>query len=282
MSSLKIFIVAFLLHLLSTPVSVQPTFSVLTPKVNQGEVAIIKIAPQWQGSLVCISAMNRDFHPNQFGTVFIGTNPSTQPSKYPLSLVECGRGIRLDLNDQEIEVVKKKFPETRMHIKMVAVDSGRRKREAEELNKAYSRGNGWFERTEGEFVMPLDNIFITDQFGKKRVYLNGQTWHSGVDLRAPVGTPVRAVNSGVVLLTANNFSLEGNMVIIDHGSGIFSLYLHLSKVNAIQGTKIKKGEILGLSGVTGSATGPHLHFIIKANGTSIDPLAFIETINQLK
>lgn len=277
---MKILLAGFLFHLLSATVSAQTTFSVLTPKVNQGEVAIIKIAPQWQGSLVCISTMNRDFYPNQFGTVFIGTTPNTQPGKYALFLVECGRGVRLDWNNQEIEVVKKKFPETRMHIKMATTDSSRRKKEAGELNQAYAKGNGWFERTDGKFVMPLDNILVTDPFGKKRIYLNGQTWHSGVDLRAPVGTAVKAVNSGVVLLTANNFSLEGNIVIIDHGSGIFSLYLHLSKVNAVQGTKIKKGEILGLSGVTGSATGPHLHFIIKANGTNVDPLIFIDTINQ--
>ena len=128
--------------------------------------------------------------------------------------------------------------------------------------------------------MPLDNVFVTDEFGIKRVYLNGQTRHGGVDLRAPRGTAIKAINSGVVLLAANNFSLEGNMVIIDHGSGIFSLYLHLSKINAIEGTEIKKGEIIGLSGSTGSAHGPHLHFIIKVNGTNVDPLAFIDTINR--
>lgn len=277
---MKILIAAFLLNLLPSTVSAQITFNVLTPKVNQGEIAIIKIDPRWQGSLVCISAMNRDFYPNQFGTVFIGTTPSTRPGKYTLFLVECGKRVRLDLNYQEIEVVKKKFPETRMYIKMVPIDFSRRKKEVEELNKAYARGNEWFKRTDGEFVMPLDNILITDQFGKKRIYLNGQIWHSGTDLRAPIGTAVKAVNSGVVLLTANNFSLEGNMVIIDHGSGIFSLYLHLSRIDAIQGTKIKKGETLGLSGATGSATGPHLHFMIKVNDTNVDPLEFINTVNQ--
>lgn len=273
--------ILLLLSFLSVGTAQAQTFKVINPKVEQGGFIAVKISSQWQGSLVCISALNKDFLPNQLGDVFIGITPDTKPGKYALFLVECGRNVRLDWNFQEVEIIEKKFPETRIKRRMSKSNPAIRVKESEEIKKAYARASVWFERTEGNFVLPLDKISITDQFGRKRKYIDGETRHGGVDLKASSGTEVRAINSGVVLLTANDFSLEGNMVILDHGSGILSLYLHLSKIDAIQGTKIKKGEVLGRSGSTGSVTGPHLHFMVKAHGTNIDPLAFIDTINTL-
>ena len=70
------------------------------------------------------------------------------------------------------------------------------------------------------------------------------------------------------------------MVVIDHGSGIFSLYMHLSRIEVREGSKVIKDQVIGLSGATGDARGPHLHFAIKASGTNVDPLSFIEVANQ--
>lgn len=274
-------ILAALLFILSASVVNAQTFSILNPKVSQGDVAIVRIAPQWQGSLVCISGFEKSYLPNQYGDVFIGVGVDTKPDKYPVYRIECGQGTRLDhMFYEEIEVLQKQFPQTKISRKITPVDSARRKKESQAVQDAYVRGDTWTDYTQGDYHQPLDITSITDEFGKKRIYLNGQTRHGGVDLKAAHRTPIKAVNSGVVLLVAKNFSLEGNMVILDHGSGILSLYLHLSKINVKQGAKVSKGEVIGLSGSTGSATGPHLHFIIKVNNTNIDPLRFIDTVNQ--
>ncbi len=274
-------VVAALLFLLFSSVFNAQTLSVLNPTVSQGDVVIVRIAPQWQGSLVCISGFGKSYLPNQYGNVFIGVDVNTKPDKYPLHRIECGRGNRLDpLFYQEIEVLQKQFPQTKIGRKITPVDSARRKKESQIIQNAYTQKDAWADHTKGDYRPPLDIISVTDEFGGKRIYLNGQTRHNGVDLRAANKTSVKAINSGVVLLIARNFSLEGNMVILDHGSGILSMYLHLSKINVRQGVKVKKDEIIGLSGSTGSATGPHLHFIVKVNDTNIDPLRFIDLINR--
>lgn len=291
---MKIILVA-LLFIFSTRALNAQTFTILNTKVSQGDVVIIRVYPQFQtqaqGSSVCISIKwqlnnNADFliknySPNQYGNVFIGVPVNTKPGKYPVYRIECGRGVKLDpMFYEEVEVLQKQFPETKMGRKITPVDSVRRKNEARMIQDAYIRRSAWADYTQGDYHPPLDTVSITDEFGKKRIYLNGQTRHGGVDLKAPNRTPIKAVNSGVVLLVARNFSLEGNMIILDHGSGILSSYLHLSRTSVKQGEKVSKGETIGLSGHTGSATGPHLHFIIKVNNTNVDPLRFIDTVNQ--
>lgn len=255
-------------------------FEILNPKVEQGGVVIVKTAPQWQGSIHCISALGKHYQPDNSGYVFVGVPVDTKSDKYLASLVECGRGVRLNPADKEIEVTEKIFPSTKIGRKITAVNSKKRDRESKEIGAAYERGNEYADYKNGVFIAPLDPIFVTDEFGRRRIYLNGETRHGGIDLRAASRTPIKAINSGVVLLTAKNFSLEGNMVIIDHGSGIFSLYLHLSRINVKQGAKIKNGEVIGLSGSSGSATGPHLHFMVKINRINVDPLMFIDIVNQ--
>lgn len=281
--SLKTTLSIFALFFLASTSNAQ-TIQILNPKIGPGDVTIIRIAPQWQGPLVCVSAFGNDYRPNGSGYVFIGIDVETGPAKYPVFLVECGRNVRLDWNYIEIEVTEKKFPVIKINRKLTPVNPARRMKESQKIAEAYARSNGVVDHRSGDFIMPLDNLSIpadiTDEFGKKRIYLNGETRHGGIDLRAMSGSSVKAINSGVVLLAAQNFSLEGNLVIIDHGSGIISLYLHLSRVEVKEGDKIRKGSVVGLSGATGSVTGPHLHLIIKVKGTNVDPLRFIDTLNK--
>ncbi len=130
-----------------------------------------------------------------------------------------------------------------------------------------------------KFIYPL-NSKITSDFGKKRVY-NGKlkSYHSGTDFRASIGTPIKATNTGKVVLAKNRF-YAGNSIIIDHGQGIYSCYYHLSKMNFKVGDFVKQGEIIGLSGNTGRSTGPHLHFSIRVHSILVDPLQFIEIMNN--
>lgn len=116
---------------------------------------------------------------------------------------------------------------------------------------------------------------ISSLFGLNRVY-NQQPRdpHSGLDIAAPEGKPVYAVNKGTVVDTGDYF-FTGNTVIVDHGMGVFSLYAHLSDIQATTGQEIQQGEQLGLIGMTGRVTGPHLHWTMIVNQTLVDPLLFV-------
>jgi len=129
------------------------------------------------------------------------------------------------------------------------------------------------------FRYPLDEVVVTGPFGD--YYRQGSVTleHLGVDLHAATGTPVYAVNDGKVVLT-KELSNYGNTLMIDHGARIFSLYLHLERFAVTSGAMVKKGDVIGYSGDTGYAIGPHLHFSMWVNGTSIDPLAFISATRQ--
>jgi murein DD-endopeptidase MepM/ murein hydrolase activator NlpD len=126
----------------------------------------------------------------------------------------------------------------------------------------------------GPFAAPADAA-ISDVFGSERVF-NGKTSspHLGLDFRAPSGTPVAAMNDGTVLL-ARPLYFEGNFVVLDHGQGLLTLYLHLSEFKVKEGDQVKRGQEIGLSGSTGRATGPHLHVAVRWQGTYLDPAQLI-------
>ncbi|TKX33897.1 peptidoglycan metallopeptidase Pgp3 [Campylobacter taeniopygiae] len=133
---------------------------------------------------------------------------------------------------------------------------------------------------DGTFAIPLAS-FITSDFGKARIFNHKvASYHSGTDFRALSGTPIYAANSGIVKIAKNRY-YAGNSVVIDHGLGIYSQYYHLSKINVKKGQKVKKGELIGLSGATGRVSGPHLHFGILVAQKQVDPLDFIKKFNAL-
>jgi hypothetical protein len=111
----------------------------------------------------------------------------------------------------------------------------------------------------------------TDSFGTRRMF-NGKlaSIHKGMDFRAPMGTVVRASNSGVVVL-AGPLYYEGNCVIIDHGLGLYTLSMHFSRIDVHEGQHVAKGDKLGRSGATGRVTGAHLHWAVRWQGAYLDP-----------
>jgi murein DD-endopeptidase MepM/ murein hydrolase activator NlpD len=128
---------------------------------------------------------------------------------------------------------------------------------------------------DGKFTAPADAA-ISDVFGSQRIF-NGkaQRPHLGLDFRVPSGTPVVAMNRGTVLL-ARFLYFEGNCVVIDHGQGLLTLYFHLSEFRVKEGDAVKRGQVIGLSGSTGRATGPHLHVTVRWQGVSLDPARLME------
>jgi murein DD-endopeptidase MepM/ murein hydrolase activator NlpD len=127
----------------------------------------------------------------------------------------------------------------------------------------------------GKFGPPADTE-VSGVFGSART-LNGvkKNQHTGLDFHAAIGTPVHSTNRGKVIL-ARNLYFEGNCVIVDHGNGLTTLYMHLSEFKVKEGESVQKGQLLGLSGGTGRATGPHLHFAVRWQGTYLDPATLLK------
>jgi len=132
-----------------------------------------------------------------------------------------------------------------------------------------SDSSGWSQR----MVAPARGR-ISSVFGSQRMYRGGvpAAYHSGVDIAGGAGAAVVAPADGVVTLAPPpGFSLEGNLVIVDHGMGLTSAFLHLSNAAVRPGQAVRQGELLGRIGATGRATGPHLHWSLVWNGARIDP-----------
>ena len=121
------------------------------------------------------------------------------------------------------------------------------------------------------FRPPLHLGPQSDSFGNQRIF-NGKldSVHRGLDYRAKMRTPVAAINSGRVVL-ARPLYYEGGCVVIDHGLGLMSIYMHLSKIVVSVGRKVRRGQIIALSGASGRATGPHLHLGVRWEGSYLDP-----------
>jgi len=116
---------------------------------------------------------------------------------------------------------------------------------------------------------------ISTLFGSQRIYKNGEagSYHSGIDIAVPAGTPVLAPADGVVILASDHpFLLEGNLLMIDHGMGLNSALMHLSRIVVTNGQAVKRGQIVAYSGATGRVTGAHLHWTLRWRDAKIDPL----------
>jgi len=126
----------------------------------------------------------------------------------------------------------------------------------------------------GPFILPHDGR-MAPNFGERRVYNNvPRSTHSGVDIAAPAGDPVRASNTGRVVL-ARELYFSGNTVILDHGLGLFTLYCHFSRIHVRRGDLVQKGDVIGFVGSTGRSTGPHLHWGARILRSRVDPLALL-------
>jgi len=270
-----------------------PGIELSTEKVTNGSLLLLQIDVRKLGPPITdmrLTFQNRTYpvypHPvksadNYFGLVGIPFRTAPGPAKLALTWTNAAgdqtRMIPFEIVAGKYKIDVLKVDPTRVNPSKKNLQ--RAKKEAGKLKRIYAAGSiaGLWDN---DFQLPMASK-ITSPFGNNRVF-NGQlkSYHNGVDFRAPTGSPVFAANSGVVKLAANLF-YSGNVVIIDHGTRIFTIYAHLSKIDVTSGQQIKKGQRLGLTGATGRVSGPHLHWGVKVNGVAVNPMQFIKVMASL-
>jgi murein DD-endopeptidase MepM/ murein hydrolase activator NlpD len=212
-----------------------------------------------------------------------GVSLETDPGKYPLEL----SGVRASAKtpatvSHTFMVARAQYPKIKSALEVGKQFTEPTPEQQQEIADGVKIKQDYLNRVtpdrewDGSFTDPAEAP-ISDVFGSERIFNNGKTSspHLGLDFRVPTGTPVAALNSGTVLLARPLF-YEGNFVVIDHGQGLLTLYLHLSEFKVKEGDVVKRGQIIGLSGGTGRATGPHLHVAVRWQGTYLDPARLLQ------
>ena len=239
-------------------------FRVVTPK------QVRSLTGRWLGHDLVFNLDPR--HKDWFALA--GASLETEPGSYPISLhAETAAGQVISF-EKKIAIQRQRYPRVVLKVpgkytapsleEQKEIDDD--KKIKEEAFKTESAEREW----DGSFRPPVD-AQISDLFGVKRVF-NGtvQSTHQGLDFRVGPGTMVAAVNRGKIILAQPLF-FEGNCVVIDHGQGLLTLYLHLSKFLVKEGDTVEKGQPIALSGGTGRATGPHLHLAVRWQGVYLNP-----------
>jgi murein DD-endopeptidase MepM/ murein hydrolase activator NlpD len=214
-----------------------------------------------------------------------GVSLETPPGTYALEL--SGETVAGKVPGNKISFTRKfavasgKYPKISVKLSVEgkftepSLEQQKQIQEAKEVKKEYLNRVTPEREWSGPFATPAEAA-ISDVFGSVRIFNNGKTSspHLGLDFRVPSGTPVAAMNDGTVLL-ARPLYFEGDFVVIDHGQGLLTLYLHLSEFKVKEGEQVKRGQQIGLSGGTGRATGPHLHVAVRWQGTPLDPASLM-------
>lgn len=210
---------------------------------------------------------------------FIATSYRTNKGTYPL-LVEVVSGNEKFTAEQKIEITGRQFVEQRIRVpeqtrkKVLTPENQANDAKVTATAREKAETTLVSPLWEGPFVWPVSGR-ITTQFGMIRYVNNIENGrHSGWDIAAQTGTPVVSINKGQVIY-AGALKVSGNTVIVHHGLDLYSSYLHLSKINVTEGQLVEKGQVVGAIGMTGLATGPHLHLTIRVGDIPVDPGLFI-------
>ena len=283
-------LLAVLFFFFLSPVETRPSSGLdinLTPStIGQGEVALLSIQklgkdkPKviWMGEKITFLPDNK----NEIWAGFIGVDLTTKPGRYKLK-------INLTNNNNPhsitVSVLSRDYGIRRLTLpkEMVELDTNTLKRVLEESRrmKELFISSDEYPLWMGRWIRPVQGTVVSP-FGCRCIINDMErSPHSGIDLKAAEGAPVKATNRGIVALVENHF-FSGLGIVIDHGGGIQSMYFHLSKDFVKVGQLVEKDTIIGLAGSSGRVTGPHLHFGIRLNGGRIDPIKLIEISGVLE
>jgi peptidase M23-like protein len=211
-----------------------------------------------------------------------GVDIERPPGKYPLELIGQSASSKASLKfTYTFAVARAQYPKIKVNLAVEKKFTEPSPEQQAQIAESVKVKQDYLGRVtpdrewNGNFTAPVDAA-TSDVFGSQRIF-NGvaQRPHFGLDYRVPTGTPVAAMNDGTILL-ARFLYFEGNCVVIDHGQGLLTLYFHMSELKVKEGDPVKRGQLIGLSGGTGRATGPHLHVAVRWQATYLDPARLLQ------
>src|SRR5688572_28619703 len=237
------------------------------------EPELTGVAVRWSGHSVPFA--RRDDH----WLVVVGVDLDSRPGEHAVDVTFSYADGRTRVVREPVTVRSEKFPTTELtveerYVELSPEDQARAEREGAETNAIYDTFTPERYWTQ-PFLVPVQGAADGRNFGHRRVF-NGQPRapHSGADLRARTGTSILATNRGRVVLAKDLF-YSGNAVFIDHGQGLYTTYLHLSRIDVAVGDIVERGQQVGLAGATGRVTGPHLHWGVRILDARVDPFSLV-------
>ena len=247
------------------------------------DLAYDRISIHWMGRVVVPSVSQ--WNGRHVAVAMLGTDVLTIKAGDQTLLVRAWAGGKENVWQREIDIVTRSYPRQELNLpsKMVTPPEAVLARIKGERVRTQKAKNTWSDQRLWRlpFHRPVGGK-TTSVYGLQRI-LNGKPKnpHRGPDFRAPTGTGIEAIADGRVVLAESHY-YAGNSVYIDHGNGVISLYFHLSEFKVSKGDVVKRGQVIGLSGRTGRATGPHLHLSVSVQGQLVDPAPLFEgTTDQL-
>jgi murein DD-endopeptidase MepM/ murein hydrolase activator NlpD len=237
------------------------------------EPDVVGVTVTWSGRSVPFVAVGERW------SATVGVDLDSRPGDHAVDVTFRYADGHTRVHREPVVVRSQQYPTTELkvedrYVELSPEDQARADREGAETKAIYDTFTP--ERLwSAPFAVPVEGAKDGRNFGHRRVF-NGQPRapHSGADLRATTGTPIHAANRGRVVLAKDLF-YSGNAVFIDHGLGLFTTYLHLSRVDVKVGDLVERGQPLGLAGATGRVTGPHLHWGVRILDARVDPFSLV-------
>lgn len=266
----------------ATEVSSQavPLISIQPTHIKQGDPIMVIVASSASSSILSATFDGEQVEVVQYGpklAVFLGVNIHKKPGLYLFKIVFVnGQTVQKNIL---VEARKKVTAPLGIPAKL----GGNTAAAAKNVVLALTNENkilaalpsGSQPLWTKAFIFPVAHPVVTDTYGYSRLTGVYKIPHLGVDFAAASGTPIMAINDGLVIM-AQDLGIYGTTVVVDHGAGISSFYMHLSKLSVKKGDRVARGQMVGESGQTGYAEGPHLHLSVRINGSSIDPVQFFK------
>ncbi|MDL2313852.1 M23 family metallopeptidase [Desulfovibrio sp. OttesenSCG-928-C14] len=238
----------------------------------------------WNGKTIPLSMIQREQVGGRYVEVLLPMPLNPKEKSLPLVIL-AGEVRKTRIYSANIKVTQREYPVQHLQVAPKYVSP---KAEDQARIEAESKKNRAILTTinpESFWKLPFERPvpgIITSEFGFKRMFnKQPRSQHKGVDFRSPMGGEVKACADGWVVLAEEQY-FSGNVVIIDHGLGVYSLYAHLNEFVVFSGDFVQAGELIGLSGKTGRVTGPHLHFGLTVQGESVTPEPFMKNFRPAK
>jgi len=251
------------------------------PAPRQGQVVVVRVSAASPLQEIAGELAGQPLRFTQKDDEYVALSgvPALQnPGVYPVTIQAVPQDGQASAIHGQVQIAAGRFGYERLNIsaKLVPLldpQVNQEEKEALEAIIGQFSGTQWWQ---GPLRWPIESKILS-RFGARRDFNGGTlyTYHSGIDLTARGGTPVRAAADGRVA-AIRELPIRGKTVILDHGRGVFTLYCHLSKFAVEPEQLVTAGQVIGYSGSTGRSLGPHLHFELTVAGVHVDPLTWLE------